>query len=272
MRFARPAVLVVTVLATVVATAGPAAAVPPANDTYPGRVTIGALPFTTTQDTSEATTDADDAELNVTTCGAPAMDASVWYQVTATTDSTLVADVSGSDYSAGVFVATGSPGSFGVVACAPGATAWSAVAGETYNVVVIDDQLDGAGNGGTMQLTVDQAPPAPTIDVTVNPTGGFDSKTGEAIVTGTVTCTGVADFAGLDVEVNQRVGRGSVLGFGGADVTCDGVSHPFSIRVAPFNGKFAGGKAATVTLAFACGDFVCGIDFEERVIMLRGRA
>ena len=112
------------------------------------------------------------------------MDASVWYSVTATADSTLVADVSGSSYSAGVFVATGSPGSFNVLACAPGAAAWSAVAGETYSVVVIDDQSDGTGNGGTMQLNIDQAPPAPTIDVTVNPTGGFDSKTGDAIITG----------------------------------------------------------------------------------------
>jgi hypothetical protein len=271
MRFARPAALVAAALATVVATAGPAVAAPPANDTYQGRITVGALPFTVTQDTSEATTDADDAELNAT-CGAPAMDASVWYEVTATADGTLVADVSGSDYSAGVFVATGSPGSFNVVACAPGASAWPAVAGETYNVVVIDDQGDGTGNGGAMSLTIDQAPPAPTIDVTVNPTGAFDSKTGEAIVKGTVTCEGVAEFAGLDVQVEQRVGRGSVMGAGFADVTCDGVTHPFSVRVAPFNGKFAGGKAATVTFAFACGAFECGVDFEERVIVLRGRA
>jgi hypothetical protein len=270
MRFARPAALVATVLATVVATAGTALAAPPANDTYQCRITVGSIPFTTTLDTTEATTDADDTELNI--CGAPAMDASVWYQVTATADGALVADVSSSDYSAGVFVATGSPGSFNVVACAPRATAWTVTAGETYNVIVIDDQQDGAGNGGKMNLTIDHAPPAPTIDVTVNPTGAFDSKTGEAIVNGTVTCKGVADFTGLTVDVNQRVGRGSVMGFGFVDVTCDGAAHPFSVRVAPFTGKFAGGMAATVTFAFACGVFECGVDFEERVIVLRGRA
>jgi hypothetical protein len=270
MKLARPAALLTAVLATVVASAAPAVAAPPGNDTYEGRLTVAALPFSTTLDTSEATTDADDAELNAT-CGAPAMDASVWYSVTATADSTLVADVSGSSYSAGVFVATGSPGSFNVVACAPGAAAWSAVAGETYSVAVIDDQSDGTGNGGTMQLNIDQAPPTPTIDVTVNPTGGFDSKTGEAIITGTVTCEGVAEFAGLDVQVDQRVGRGSVMGFGFADVTCDGVTRAFSVRVSPFNGKFAGGKAATVTFAFACGRFDCGLDFEERVVVLRGK-
>jgi hypothetical protein len=35
---------------------------------------------------------------------------------------------------------------------------------------------------------------------------------------------------------------------------------------------FAGGKAATVALAFACGAFQCGIGFEERTVQLRGRA
>ncbi len=45
--------------------AAPAVAAPPANDTYSGReVLTEPLPITVTADTSEATTDADDAELN----------------------------------------------------------------------------------------------------------------------------------------------------------------------------------------------------------------
>lgn len=269
MRLVRPAALVATVLAIVAATAGTAAAAPPANDTYGGRITIGALPFSTTQDTSEATTDADDTELN-TVCGAPAMDASVWYQVTATADVTLVADVSGSDYSAGVFVATGSPGSFVVEACAPGATAWPAVAGQTYSIIVIDDQSDGAGNGGTMRLNLSEAPPTPTIDITVNPSG-VHNKDGSATISGTVTCDSTTLFAGLDVQVEQRVGRGTVTGATGIEITCDGTAHPFSAVVPAFNGKFAGGKAATVSFGFACGIFDCGVDFEERVVILRGK-
>ena len=268
MRFVRPAALVAIVLATFAATAGPAAAAPPANDTYGGRITIGSLPFSTTQDTSQATTDADDAELNAV-CGAPAMDASVWYEVTAGADATLVADVSGSNYSAGVFVATGSPGSFNVEACAPGATAWQAVAGQTYSIIVIDDQSDGAGNGGTMRLNVEQAPPTPTIDITV--TSGIHNRDGSATIFGTVTCDSTAEFAGVDVQATQRVGRGFVTGFTSIEVQCDGTARPWSAVVPPDGGKFAGGKATTVSFGFACGIFDCGVDFDEHVVVLRGK-
>src|SRR6266542_2535438 len=95
----RCAAVAALVIATVVNAGGSAYAAAPSNDTYPGRVVVGALPFSATLDTTEATTDADDAELNAN-CGAPATDASVWYQHTAATDSGLVADMSTSSYPA----------------------------------------------------------------------------------------------------------------------------------------------------------------------------
>jgi hypothetical protein len=93
----------------------PAAAAPPANDTFAGAVTISTLPFSDTVDTTEATTDADDANANAN-CGAPATDASVWYAFTPASATGVSVDVSASDYNAGVIVVTGSPGSFGLVA------------------------------------------------------------------------------------------------------------------------------------------------------------
>ena len=257
------------VLATLLAAfAAPAYAAAPANDTYGGRVIVGALPFTATLDTSEATTDADDADINAS-CGAPATDASVWYEFTATANGGVVLDVSGSSYSAGAIVATGSPGSFNLLTCGPGAVSWSAVAGETYAILVIDDQLDGGGNGGTLNLTMDVAPPAPTIDVTVNPVATF-LKNGSAVVSGTVTCTGLVDFAFLETDLRQTVGRFVVEGAAFSDVTCDGTTRPWSLQVDPFNGLFKGGKAASVTFSVACGPFECGFDFEERTVLLRG--
>src|SRR5215475_5957928 len=72
--------------ATVLGTAGPAVAAAPSNDTYAGRAVVGSLPFTETLDTTEATTDADDADLMAASapyCGSGlTTDASVWYQVT----------------------------------------------------------------------------------------------------------------------------------------------------------------------------------------------
>src|SRR5215471_13636780 len=56
----------------------PALAAAPSNDTFAGAQVIGSLPFSTTEDTTQATTDADDTAANQF-CGAPATDASVWY-------------------------------------------------------------------------------------------------------------------------------------------------------------------------------------------------
>jgi hypothetical protein len=53
--------------------------------------------------------------------------------------------------------------------------------------------------------------------------------------------------------------------------TCDGAPHTWSAEVFPQNGKFAGGKATTVTAALACGPFEnCASGFVEQVVQLRG--
>lgn len=269
-RVAPAATVLLTTLGATTLGVPAASAAPPGNDVYAGRVVIGAVPFSVTQDTSEATTDATDAELNPEECGAPATDASVWFEVTADSDGGLVADVSGSDYSAGVLVATGSPGSFTFVTCGPGAVAWGTVAGETYTLLVIDDQLDEVGNGGSMTLNVEAAPPPPEIDISVAPRGRFTS-TGSAIISGEVTCTGEVDFAFLEAELTQQVGRLIVRGFGGMEITCDGTTRPWTLEIVGDNGTFAGGKAASLTFAVACGIFSCAEDFEERVVQLSGK-
>jgi hypothetical protein len=270
MKLVRCAATAALVLGTVVATAVPAFAAPPDNDTYAGRTIVGSVPFTQTLETGEATTDADDAQLNAQ-CGAPATDASVWYQITPSAASGLVVDLSQSTYSAGAIVATGGPGNWTVVDCAPGAVGWSAAAGEAYTILAFDDQFDGGGNGGTLRVTIAEAPPPPTIDVTLDRVGQFHASTGSATVGGTVMCAGAVDFAFLDIELRQAVGRVSTVhGFGSADVTCDGATHRWAAEIFPDNGKFAGGKAAEVTFAVACGPFECGFDFEQRTIMLRG--
>src|ERR1043166_5129045 len=74
----------------------PAWAAPPSNDTFAGAQTIGALPFSATVDTTQATTDADDTAAN-TNCGAPATAASVWYAFTPAADGGRIVDVSSSN-------------------------------------------------------------------------------------------------------------------------------------------------------------------------------
>ena len=112
----------------------------------------------------------------------------------------------------------------------------------------------------------------PTVDVTVNPSGTFNSRTGVATISGTYTCTG-GDFIEVFVDANQRVGRGSVLGSGFFFdySTCDGTSHTWSAEIYPQNGKFAGGKAMTVTFGYTCGIFECSIGYAEQIVVLKGR-
>jgi len=242
--------------------AAPVFAAAPSNDTYAGRTVIGTLPFSESLDTSEATTDADDDELNAQ-CGAPETDASVWYELTPTSDAVVLVDVSGSDYPAGVLVGTGIPGNFSIVACGPAGAAFEALVGETYAILVLDDQSDSGGIGGTLTISVDEAPPPPAIDVTIDPTGTF-SHSGSATVTGTLVCTG-ADFAFVEVQLRQRAGRVFIDGFGGSEVVCDGTLQRWAAEVIG-NGLFKGGSAAATALAVACNGFTCGEDSEQRTI------
>jgi hypothetical protein len=248
--------------------ATPAWATAPANDTVAGATAVS-LGFSQVLATTEASTDAQDAQLNES-CGAPATDASVWYTIEGT-DTGVVVDVSGSDYSAGVLVGVGSPGSLETVSCGPGATYFYGESGTTYYVLAIDDQSDGAGNGGRLNISFTElvVPAPPTIDLTVD--SGTVNKTGVAHLIGTYTCTD-ADFIDIYGVVTQMVGRFAIRGsFGFYDEgMCDGEPHAWGADVFPENGKFAGGKAVTIAFSFACGSFECADGYTEQTVQLRG--
>ncbi|HEY8179633.1 MAG TPA: DUF6299 family protein [Candidatus Limnocylindria bacterium] len=246
---------------------GPALATAPANDLYAGRVAVGSLPFSDSLDTTEATTDAADVEAN-TDCGAPATAASVWYELTPVADMDVLVDVSASDYEAGVIVVTGSTGSFSFVDCGAGAVPFSAQAGETYAILAFDF-VPAGGSGGQLEIAIDLAPPAPELSVTVDSVAHFD-KSGNASVSGTVTCAGVVDFAFVDVDLRQRVGRFVISGFGSTDLVCDGATHAWSAEIFADNGLFKGGKAQAQAFAVACGPVFCNEVDVARSVRLRG--
>lgn len=264
----RRTLTVFAVLAAVMLQVVGAAAAAPSNDTIDQATSIGGIPFTETIDTSEATTDAEDAALNAN-CGAPATDTSVWYVLEGTGGDIFV-DVSSSDYSAGVLVGSGSPGSLELVTCGPGAVAFFAETGVTYYILAIDDQFDGGGNGGQLTISVDVPPPPPVIDITVDKTGRFDPKTGNATVSGTSTCTGDGvEFASLDGNLSQRAGRVIIRGFFFTELVCDGATHPWVAEVQADNGLFKGGNATLQAFAFACNAFSCGEASAEQTVKLK---
>ena len=262
----------------------PARADAPSNDTIEGSVAIEELPFWAEVDTSEATTDEGDAALNEE-CEAPATDASVWYNLTPEEDLGVEVLVDESTYTAGVIVAVESEGELHVETCGPGAVFFLAQAGVTYQLLVFDDQLDGEGNGGTLVLHVEGAPvgPPPEIDVTVDPIGYF-TKEGDAVISGTVTCTGEAEFVDLFGELEQQVGRFTISGFfflssfegeengEGPVLTCDGSTQSWTATVDGESGLFRGGKATLTAEVFACGFFDCTFEeVSETIRLLRLR-
>lgn len=251
-----------------VASAGAA----PGNDTFGGAVTIdnASLPYSQTLDTTSATTDADDTAAN-SSCGAPATNGSVWYTFTAPDSDLYALDLRASDYSAGAIVVTGAPGHFSLVSCGPGAIMFPTTAGTTYSLLLFSDNPSVVG--GNLTFTLEKAPPAPVPTITVDKTGTFDSKTGQATVSGTLSCDSPSVMSGTMIQLSQAVGRVStVSGAGDAGVTCaPGTPVHWSATILPYNGRFAGGKATADVQVFACNEFQCGFTASYSTLSLRKR-
>lgn len=160
------------------------------------------------------------------------------------------------------------------VTCERGTVSFIATAGTTYYVLAIDDQLDGGGNGGFLSISFNALAIVQTTldDLTVNPVDKVNTRTGVATISGTYTFSN-GDFLGLSGDASQNVGRvatirGSFFLFDYG--TCDETAHSWTGNAIPQSGKFAGGKAMTITFAFTCDPFQCADGFVERKIQLRG--
>jgi len=105
-KFTRFAFALALALSALGVSAPAALAAAPNNDEFAG-ATLAAFGFSEVLNTTEATTDSDDAQLAESCIGVPATDASVWYAFDGS-DAGVVVDVSQSDYSAGVLVGVGS--------------------------------------------------------------------------------------------------------------------------------------------------------------------
>lgn len=256
-------------IALLLASATPALAALPPNDTIAGATTITSLPFSDTVDTTEATMDADE-EAAGQPCrdfGAPDIEKSVWYKFTASASITLVVDTRASNYTTGIAAYNGAPSAGTFVTCGPGRIVTSWAAGQTAYFMIFGDQPGSLG--GTLRITVDEAPPPPQVSLTVDPVGAFDPASGSATISGTVTCTGVADFSGLSGNVTQTVGRFSINGFFFVSFTCDGTTQTWTATTTSSSGKFAGGPATVQANAFACNASGCGQDFVTQQVRLR---
>jgi uncharacterized protein DUF6299 len=260
------------VIAAMLFGAAPALAAPPSNDTISGATVIAALPFSDTTDTTEATLDADEtaaAQPCHDIFGAPATERPVWYKYTAPSDITLLVNTSGSNYTTGIASYNGAPSAATFMSCAPRQLRVPVAAGQTAYLMVFGDTV--GSPGGTLRIGVLEAPPVPVVSVTVDPIGSFNPQSGQATMTGTVTCTGVADFVGVNGSVTQAVGRFTINGFffTSTPFPCDGTTQTWTATTQSSNGKFAGGHATVQADAIACNVSGCGSDHVNVQVRLR---
>jgi Family of unknown function (DUF6299) len=230
--------------------AGPAMAAPPAND-VPGGALAVSMGDTATQDTTEATTDADDAAFNEN-CGAPETGASVWYTFTPDADAKVVFDTSESSYETGLMIFKGTPTPDSLRACGPVGLGLKAHAGKTYYVMAFNDN---ALTGGDLVLTVTKAP-TPKVHVTLDK-HGVAFHTGAAKIHGTYSCKHDESFSGLNTHIIQRAGRLKIQATRGIGTLCDGQRHRWSAKLVSPVGTYARGPAVAKAQVFACGLLEC---------------
>lgn len=165
----------------------PALASVPSNDTEAGAVVIGAVPFTHTADTTEATPGGPDFCTN---------SGSAFYRFTPTEDVWIQVDLVGSDYDTTLGAYTrDAEGKVQPLACNDDRLGDSAgvrlrvEAGTTYYFMAGRCCRSGRTGGGELVLTVSEVVTEP-LEVTfeVLDTGTVDPETGIATISGTATC------------------------------------------------------------------------------------
>ena len=253
--------------AALILAASPVAAAAPANDSFADAEPL-TLGTPVTADTSEATQEELDLEV-IQACpfGAPpSTTKTVWYRWDSGADPPPTVSVlaSVSSFPPYFAVATGEPGSFTTLTCGSSAVVFETEPDVTYHVMLFSP----FDRGGTTTVVLDEARP-PTIELTVDPIGQFDPKTGSATISGDYRCSdAIAGFA--FGSLTQSVGRFEIVGFLETELPCDGETRDWSAVATSDNGRFAGGKAIAVIDAFACSfPFCVGITVEQTIALRR---
>jgi hypothetical protein len=240
----------------------PASAAPPANDDAAAATVVGALPFSDTVDTSEATAAAGDLD-----CSGLEDTHTVWYAITPQTDVVLgLRTIPQFPEHVHTAVATGSPGSLTFLQCSTSdAQTLDAAAGTTYFI-----QLSPAGDpGGVVTFNVEQLRPV-SVFLGLREAGRIDQST--VTVAGTLRCSRRLP-PGAEVAVQGTLRQGSASGllvpFHSA-VGCHRSTLRWQTTVQVLAGSFAPGKATLTATAFACDEFTCApSDTDTRRIRLR---
>ena len=251
-------------LALTLSLAAPAAAAVPTNDLPTGATAVAALPFAVAQDTSDATVSTDDVG-----CGSGGLDqATVWYAFSPTNHVLVEVDARPSNYLVGVTLFIDSPDEDGRADCNDDVLSFEADPGTTYYVLFADVNDDGI-NGGSLRADIHVAPPPVNVDLTVDPIAKVHPKTGQARLTGTITCDRPAAFAEVGATLRMGTGRFFTIGGGSGATDCGPARTPWSTIVSGENGRFVAGSATATVIALACDALSCNEAPMEASLKLR---
>jgi hypothetical protein len=251
---------------------------PPPNDDFSHPTVVPSIPFTVSQNVTNATTAFDDPFCQ-------SRNQTVWFSFTPAQNIRIEANTFGSNYDTTLGVFTGTRGALVPVACNDDSNGtlqsrvrFNAVAGTTYYFMVGSFSFF---NGFSPQLTFNVllAPPPLSIAPAVTQFGSIDPPTGVATISGFVRCSEPA-FVTLSGQLKQTHGNVPLTGFFSVFLPCNGTTPwSTSIQTAPalFHGRsaalFTGGKADVSATASAF-DFENGQFVQKSLaatITLRGK-
>jgi hypothetical protein len=242
-------------LGSLVASSLPAFAVAPANDSISTPVVVGVLPWTYSQDTSQATSSSSD--------GRCVFGSSVWYRYRPTTTVRRKLVTFGSDYYPVITLFRGPRNDRTFIKCSletesSSALAYRFEAGRTY-WIALSACCSRSRRGGNAVLTMYRGG---TFSFTLSvDSAASGDVSGRAIVSGSVTCS-LPGVVYPFVSISQRVGDNVARGSSGGDedgeegLVCGRDETAWSLTIDSDTGwAFQPGPAVVTTRAWATDGF-----------------
>lgn len=268
-RYLRSVMAVISFVLGFMLTETMAFAKPLPNDDFNKATVITQLPFTDTINTSEARTGRNDPDC-------VGQGPTVWYSFTPSENMLIEATTFGSDYDTTLSAYILDNGQLIQIVCIDDCfSLQSEIIIDVFAAQTVFFMVGSflSGSGGNLVFDVNVAPPPLQIDLAIDPVGSVSQSTGEATISGTVTCSKPA-LVNLFGTLTQIFARGIIIRvFFSTGFECSGET-PWSATAFSDNGLFSAGKASASASAdaFAIGScFDSAFDFvEPSTVMLKG--
>lgn len=216
-----------------------AAAAAPANDDIDDATVVGSLPYQSSTDVADATTEAGEPD----DCGNAR---SVWYRYRSPQNARLVASTDGSDYSPQIAVYEGSATALSLVSCRwSAATAFDVEKDRTY-FVQVSGRASSSSPGSSLVFALRRQP---TITAAIHTAAWLKDTTGRTSITGNIRCSSPVRLR-VEIELAQRTSKGFAAGQNVGYLSCQGVL-PWRLVVGRYSTAVFRGGPATAEISIS---------------------